>query len=703
MSLAQRLLSGCVAAMCCHHALAFEQDNDLTPGERRVFDDCLVDFEASLEWLNRASVVFEVVNSSNHPDWTDRRSRWIVRFKRDGDRMEWRSRVQQLAGDGYTVVRDPAAFPDAWSFSDGRAIYLTWTIAEQPRIQSARFTEEVDAFRKAQLEGVVSGAPIFGLVYGSSGRTIPELLAEASAKSVQIESVGDHAVVRLRGKGQHGEVLVEMRSDAPHPLIGWRVERDRDDYADEQKLIEGGLGAWRAEFEVMDWQLVEGQWVPRTARLVIQRTYLDGWTQIDTYDYRVNEVDLDPDVSDPTSFHAGLIEGTPMRRFDANGDPGGVQYEYRNGDIRVFVPHDDLAWLTTLAEFTQKGEPEAIAPGPPVSAGHPYCGAYSLYVCGLLLDRPFDPSALFDEKVVTSVFGSSLGDLEAAANDHGLAAKAVERLDVSRLRALRGPTILPVRSTPASPQADHFLVFIRDVEEQALCIDPAEGLVSLDYGDLSARWQGTALLFGDDRRVSVLGPSAVLTASALVMGAALGLVARRRRKAMPCAPSGMRTWCMQVGVVLAAAVGLASVAHWISPAGFLRDAAGVTFVRLRVASAWNIDSISDHDFIAAAKRGEALVIDARYPRDYRAGHVAGAINLPVTASDRGIQEAMRSVPANRSIIVYCESAECEFDRMLAARLVALGYERVAVTTSGWSELFEELPAGVTATAEATEP
>jgi len=64
---------------------------------------------------------------------------------------------------------------------------------------------------------------------------------------------------------------------------------------------------------------------------------------------------------------------------------------------------------------------------------------------------------------------------------------------------------------------------------------------------------------------------------------------------------------------------------------------------------------------------------------------------------------MRTVPASRSIIVYCESAGCEFDRMIAARLVALGYERVAVASSGWSELFEALPAGMTVGAEPIEP
>lgn len=105
------------------------------------------------------------------------------------------------------------------------------------------------------------------------------------------------------------------------------------------------------------------------------------------------------------------------------------------------------------------------------------------------------------------------------------------------------------------------------------------------------------------------GCVAALTAVALIAGAALGIVARRR-KVMRSTPADISTRCLQFGAILAAAAVLSSVSHVISPGGFLRDASGVTFVRLSVASAWDIESIGDQDFIATAARGDALVIDA---------------------------------------------------------------------------------------------
>lgn len=48
-----------------------------------------------------------------------------------------------------------------------------------------------------------------------------------------------------------------------------------------------------------------------------------------------------------------------------------------------------------------------------------------------------------------------------------------------------------------------------------------------------------------------------------------------------------------------------------------------------------------------------IIIDVREPYEYNSGHVAGAINIPVSkiASDKQLRET----PLNTRIIVYCRS------------------------------------------------
>ena len=77
--------------------------------------------------------------------------------------------------------------------------------------------------------------------------------------------------------------------------------------------------------------------------------------------------------------------------------------------------------------------------------------------------------------------------------------------------------------------------------------------------------------------------------------------------------------------------------------------------------------------------GEALFIDCRNPREYRAGHVPGAINVP-----RGLLEfdiAEKAPDKNTDIVVYCRSGG---RASLAVRsLNRMGYKNAVNMLRGW--------------------
>jgi len=62
-----------------------------------------------------------------------------------------------------------------------------------------------------------------------------------------------------------------------------------------------------------------------------------------------------------------------------------------------------------------------------------------------------------------------------------------------------------------------------------------------------------------------------------------------------------------------------------------------------------------------ARRGEAVVIDVRPPEEYLAGHIAGALSVPLADLERRLAE----LPRGKRIVAYCRGRYC----VLAAEAV----------------------------------
>ena len=82
--------------------------------------------------------------------------------------------------------------------------------------------------------------------------------------------------------------------------------------------------------------------------------------------------------------------------------------------------------------------------------------------------------------------------------------------------------------------------------------------------------------------------------------------------------------------------------------------------------------------------GEALFIDARHAFDYRLGHIKGAINIPLAEYDR-MKEAIDAIPKEKTIVVYCDGAECNSSIRFAVKLSEEGFGNVKIFFGGWRE------------------
>lgn len=92
--------------------------------------------------------------------------------------------------------------------------------------------------------------------------------------------------------------------------------------------------------------------------------------------------------------------------------------------------------------------------------------------------------------------------------------------------------------------------------------------------------------------------------------------------------------------------------------------------------------------------GNAVFVDSRHAFDYKLGHILGALNLPLSDYDSS-PEAVRSLPRNKTLVTYCDGAECNSSIELATKLKEAGFSDVRVFFGGWNEWQnQKLPTGV---------
>ena len=67
-----------------------------------------------------------------------------------------------------------------------------------------------------------------------------------------------------------------------------------------------------------------------------------------------------------------------------------------------------------------------------------------------------------------------------------------------------------------------------------------------------------------------------------------------------------------------------------------------------------LQPVRREELLKLARGGEAVVIDVRPADEYAAGHIAGAINVPVESLPRWV----RQLPKGREVVAYCRGPYC---------------------------------------------
>jgi rhodanese-related sulfurtransferase len=116
----------------------------------------------------------------------------------------------------------------------------------------------------------------------------------------------------------------------------------------------------------------------------------------------------------------------------------------------------------------------------------------------------------------------------------------------------------------------------------------------------------------------------------------------------------------------------------------LREYAGIRFISLAEAE----------DLFARRMQGAEglLFIDSRRGEDFAAGHIPGALNVPLDSvqgsgkRDSGTEEwGNLAFPGIQTLVVYCEGGDCQTSQSLAQIMHDRGYTDIRILAGGWSE------------------
>jgi rhodanese-related sulfurtransferase/biotin operon repressor len=75
------------------------------------------------------------------------------------------------------------------------------------------------------------------------------------------------------------------------------------------------------------------------------------------------------------------------------------------------------------------------------------------------------------------------------------------------------------------------------------------------------------------------------------------------------------------------------------------------------------------ELLKLVKKGEAMIIDVRPESEFAAGHIPGAINVPIEA----LPKRLKSLPKDQEIVAYCRGPYCMFALDAVETLRKKGY------------------------------
>lgn len=112
----------------------------------------------------------------------------------------------------------------------------------------------------------------------------------------------------------------------------------------------------------------------------------------------------------------------------------------------------------------------------------------------------------------------------------------------------------------------------------------------------------------------------------------------------------------------------------LAQVGEAHDAEIQRLVRLFFFSKDDFEPVAATEVLERARKGLVTVLDVRPPEEFAAGHVPGALNIPVDQ----LEKRLRELPKRREVIAYCRGPFClmSFDAVQLLRKMGIKARRL---------------------------
>ncbi|MCL5271123.1 MAG: rhodanese-like domain-containing protein [bacterium] len=492
---------------------------------------------------------------------------------------------------------------------------------------------------------------------------------------------------------------------AVRPVTRARRLLNRLRHANETVSIEKRISAVRVE-------TVGGVAFPVAGRIVTTTRYTDGTRRGDILIVRRKRVRFG---EEPAGLRWQPAEGSRLRSY---AHP--IEYVWRNGALRTAVTAatqreigavlqalnapSHRACLASLGWFKIAAGPAVTSESPASTPDSATCESPVFGTGGLLglwlVDRLGNP-AVAPEKYLAQArdwtYTVTPDQLGRVAREAGLQSRWMTGMSPAGLLASPCPVVLAWRHAVYERRITDYALYLGHDRERFLVWHPGEGLRMVSPGELAAAWNGTGLVVSRDpedvgpiRRASLfaLFPVGLLT---FLLGLLAWRIARRRRQPTADgntapAPAASRRWKLALTQLagLAAFSGImGALWHAADARGLLRDGVAVRLVQASYTGLF-VPRLDTGDVVRLVERpGDTQFLDARDAASYQAGHIPGALNLPLGLNAGQWRAALRRIDPGRALVLYCGGSGCKMAEHLAARLAADDYKRIAIFTGGW--------------------
>ena len=104
-------------------------------------------------------------------------------------------------------------------------------------------------------------------------------------------------------------------------------------------------------------------------------------------------------------------------------------------------------------------------------------------------------------------------------------------------------------------------------------------------------------------------------------------------------------------------------------------------VRLYLTQKDDLEPVPAKELLERARKGLVTVLDVRPPEEYAAGHLPGAINIPI----HELEKRLRDLPKGREVVAYCRGPYClmSYDAVAMLRRKGLKARRLEAGMPEW--------------------